>query len=85
MSDQNTCKAAMTDFATSKWFCEMDELIFSNALRQKFASFATRIVSINDLHKELSLACHLNISSLRAHIQEIISILQEIVISTKFL
>ncbi len=52
-------------------------------LRQRLASAATRIVSIDDLCKELSLACHFNTSSLRAHVQEIISILQGLVVSTK--
>ncbi len=83
MSDQNTCKAALTDFARVKWPHGMDELIFSSALRQRLASVAVQIVSIDDLCKELSPACHLNTSSLRAHTQEIMSILQGIMTSTK--
>ncbi len=75
MLDQDDCKAALTDFAISKWPCGMDELMFSSALRQRLASTAARIVSIDDLHKELSPACNLNTSSLRAHAQEIVSIL----------
>ncbi len=53
----------------------MDKLIFSSALRQKLASAAMQIISIDDLCKELSLACNLNISGLRVHVQEIVSIL----------
>ncbi len=41
------------------------------------------IVSIDDLRKELSPACHFNTSSLKVHAQEIISILQGIMTSTK--
>ncbi len=47
------------------------------------ASATVRIVSIDDLRKELSPACHLNTSSLRVHAQEIVSILSEIVTSTE--
>lgn len=42
------------------------------------ASITARIVSIDNLRKELSPACHLNTSSLRAYVQKIISILQGI-------
>lgn len=55
--------------------------MFPSVLRQRLASVAMRIVSVNDLFKELSLVCNLNISSLRAHVQEIVIIVQEIVIS----
>ncbi len=85
MLDQNACKAALTNFTTAKWPHRMDALMFSSALRQRLASTATRIVSINDLRKELSLVCHLNTSNLRVHAQEIVSILQRIVTSTKSL
>ncbi len=81
--DQDACKAALTDFAKSKWPYGIDELMFSSALRQRLASAAMRIVSIDDLRKKLSPACNLNTSSLRAHAQEIVSILQGIVSSTK--
>ncbi len=81
--DQNACKAALTDFAILKWPCGIDELMFSNALREKLASAAMQIVSINDLRKELNPACNLNTSSLKIHAQEIVSILQRIVSSTK--
>ncbi len=83
MSDQDACKATLTDFAISKGPCRMDELMFSSALKQKLASTAARIVSIDDLRKELSLACNHNTSSLRAHVQKIVSILQGIMSSTK--
>ncbi len=33
MSDQNACKAALTDFATAKWSHGMDKLIISSILR----------------------------------------------------
>ena len=59
--------------------------MFSNILRQKLASAIAQIISIDDLCKKFSLVYHLNISSLKAHAQEIISILPKIVILTKFL
>ncbi len=49
MLDQDACKAALTDFAISKWPRKIDELMFSSVLRQRLASAATRIISINDL------------------------------------
>ena len=58
--------------------------MFSSALRQRLANTAARIISIDDLRKKFSPACHLNTSSLKAHTQEIVSILQGIVISIKF-
>ncbi len=75
MSDQNTCKAILTDFAISKWPCGINKLMFSSALRQKLASTAMRIISINDLYKKLSPVYHLNTSSLKVHLQEIVNIL----------
>ena len=71
----------MTYFATSKWPYRMDKLMFFSTLRKKLSSTAVQIVSVNDLRKELRSACNLNISSLKAHTQEIITILQEIVTS----
>ncbi len=75
MLNQDACKAALTDFAISKWLYGMDELMFSSILRQRLASVVAQIVSIDDLRKELSPTCNLNTSSLRAHVQEIVSIL----------
>lgn len=49
--------------------------MFSSALRQKLASIAIQIISINDLRKKLSLVSHLNTSSLKIHAQEIVNIL----------
>ncbi len=40
MSNQNACKAVLTDFATAKWPHRIDELMFSNILRQKLANAA---------------------------------------------
>ena len=57
--------------------------MFFNTLRQRLASATARIELIDDLCKKLSPACNLNTSSLRVHAQEIVSILQEIVRSTK--
>lgn len=57
--------------------------MFSSVLRQRLASAVMRNVSIDDLYKELSPACNLNTSSLRLHAQEIVSILQGIMSSTK--
>ena len=45
----------------------MDKLMFLSTLRQKLASAAVQIIYINDLRKQLSLACHLNTSSLKAY------------------
>lgn len=63
----------------------MDKLMFSSILRQRLASITIEIVSINDLRKEFRPACNLNTSSLKVHIQEIVSVLQGIVSSTKSL
>lgn len=63
----------------------MDKLIFSSTLKQKLACAAAQIVSIDDLCRKLSLTCYFNFSSLKAHAQEIISILQRIITSTKSL
>lgn len=71
----------MTNFAISKWSRRINKLIFSSALRQRLASTTTQIVSVNNLCKKLSLAYNLNASSLKAHLQEIVIILQEIFIS----
>ncbi len=75
MLDQDICKAALTDFAISKWSRGIDKLIFSSTLKQRLASIAMQIVFINDLCKEFSLAYNLNTSSLRAYTQGIIRIL----------
>ncbi len=83
MLDQDACQATLTDFAISKWLCGIDKLMFSSALKQRLAGAIAQIVSINDLRKKLSLACNLNTSSLRAHVQEIVCILQKIVSLTK--
>lgn len=55
--------------------------MFSSMLRQRLASTAVWIISINDLRKKLSPVCNLNTNSLRAHMQKIVIILQEIVTS----
>lgn len=55
--------------------------MFPSALRQRLASIAMQIVFVDNLRKELSLAYNLNTSSLRAHRQKIVTILQEIVTS----
>ena len=81
IQDQNAYETALTDFAISKWLYRINKLMFSIALRQKVASTAIWIVSVNDLCKELSLACNLNTSSLRVYVQAIVIILQGIVIS----
>lgn len=43
----------------------MNKLIFSSALKQKFANTFIQIVSIDELYKELCLAYNLNTSSLK--------------------
>lgn len=73
--DQNAYKAALTDFAISKWPYRIDELMFFMILRQKLASATAQIICIDDLFKELSPACNLNTSSLRMHVQVIGTIL----------
>lgn len=68
MSNQNDCKTIFINFVISKKPYEIDELMFSSALRQKLASTITQIVSIDNLRKELSSACNLNINSLKVYI-----------------
>lgn len=55
--------------------------MFFNTLRQRLASVAMRIVSVNDLYKKLSPACNFNTSNLKIHMQEIVIILEEIITS----
>lgn len=68
MFDQDTYKTVLTNFTISKWLCEMDKLMFFNALIQGQTNIAVWIVSIDNLCKKLSSAYNLNINSLKVYI-----------------
>lgn len=59
--------------------------MFFIILRPRFASNTMGIIFIKHLYKELNLVYNLNTESLKMYRQKIISILQGIMMSTKFL
>lgn len=59
----------------------MNKLIFSCVPRQRLANATIQIILIDNLYKKLNLVYNPNTNSLKAYMQEIIIILQEIIIS----
>lgn len=57
--------------------------MFSSVLRQILVSATMRIISIDELCKDLSLTYNFNTSSQKMHVQKFVSILQGIMASTK--
>lgn len=76
MGSQKVVIEALTTFAKQKWPCSIDELIFSNSLREQIAKAAVQIKNIKNLYKKLNLTYNLATSSWRAYAEDIVSIIQ---------
>ncbi|WP_375449210.1 C-terminal helicase domain-containing protein [uncultured Nostoc sp.] len=70
------CEKALDSFARQRWpDHSLADIKFLSDWRKRLAKVAIRITTVEQLHKELLLACHLRFSSLEACAQELVDII----------
>ena len=50
----------LSNFATVKWLCKMDKMMFSTMLKEYIASKARNLVNINEFGRALKPTCALD-------------------------